>query len=282
MNRKHSHPIVVSALVLLAAMIACASPGPSAPPVSTMDPLAVELAVAGTAQAAAQQTQQANPIPPTETPTPTATITPTPKVSLAGTSLVIQEDQSTLFIDHKLGFQVVVPTGWLTTRINEDEYFKAFTLDVVVANQPINERLRHMQTNNVDYFRLDSIDIRPGHIVNGIISSITVVHQPPEIAKTLEECLSVEKEAVKYSAAVGHKILSSKYDQTANGTRILIIEESWMAASNTQDKVFRKIVFFNVSAGIVNLDFQTHSDIKDAVLPDFEQVINSLTMQNPQ
>jgi hypothetical protein len=271
--------LTLSAFVLLIVTLACvlsSQPTMQTPP--TMDPLAIESAVAGTAQAAATQTAQAIPISPTATIAPTATITATPKVSLAGTALVVQEDQSTLFIDYKLGFQLIIPTGWLTIRVNEEEFFKAFTLDVVVANPVISDRLRHMQNNNPDYFRLDAFDIRSGHIVKGMASSINVVHQPPEYAKTLEECLKLEKETVRASAAVGHKILSSKYQQTTNGTRVLVVEESWSAASDPEGKVFARRVFFELPSGITGLDLQTHMDFKDTVLPDFEQAVNSVTL----
>ncbi len=280
MDRSYSHH-TLSILVILIAMMACVLPGQTMQPAPVTNPVNLETAVAGTAQAAEQQTQAANPVPATATIAPTATITPTPKISLAGTSLVIQADQSTLFIDHKLGFQLVIPAGWLVTRINEDEYFKAFTLDVVTANLPISDRLRSMQNNNTDYFRLDAIDIRSGHIVNGVIADITAVHQPPEIATTLEECLKVVKQSVSTSMAVGHKLLSSEYQQTTNGTRVLVVEESWTAASDMEGKVFRKRVFFSLTSGITSLDFQTHMDFKDVVLPEFEQTVNSLALLNP-
>ena len=188
MNRSRVH-ITTGTLVLLAAMIACVLPGQVRQPAPITNSINIETAIAGTAQAAEQQTQQANPVPATETSAPTATITPTPKISFQGTSLVVREDQSTLFIDHKLGYQLIIPTGWLTVRINEEEYFKAFNLDIVLANPKISNYLTVIQASNADYFRLHAVDIRPEHIVDGTTSTINVVHQPPEIAKTLEECL---------------------------------------------------------------------------------------------
>jgi hypothetical protein len=58
--------------------------------------------------------------------------------------------------------------------------------------------------------------------------------------------------------AVGHKILSSNYHRTTKGTRVLVIEESWISVSDTEGKVFRRLVFFSLSLGVTDLDFQTH------------------------
>lgn len=279
MNQNYLHH-TLSTLVILMAIVACVLPGQAVQPAPGMDPLTIESAVAGTAEAAAQQTEQANPIPATATIAPTATITPTPKISLAGTALVVQQDQSTLFIDHKVGFQLVIPAGWLATRINEDEYWRAFALDVVVANPPISERLSHMQINNPDYFRLNAIDIRPGHIVNGMISDITVILQPAETATTLEEWVKVERRRINTKLMAGEKLISLEFQQTTNGTRVLVVEESWNYTAS-EGKVFLRRVFFGFPSGVVSVDFQTYLDFKEVVLPDFEQVVNSLTLLNP-
>lgn len=276
MNRNNLHP-VLSALVILLAMLACALPGqPVALPPDT-DPINIETAVAGTAQVAEQQTAQAIPVTPTETLPPTVGPTLTPKISLTGTSLLVREDQSTVFTDHKVGFQIVFPAGWLTVRLNEKEYFDAFTLDVVLNNAPINNRLATIQTNNTDYFRLDAIDIRPGHIFDGMITDIAVILQPESATTTLEQWAKHAKQDP--NPFEDHKFLSSKYGQTANGTRILITEESWKL--NERGKVFFRRVYFKMPLGVVTLDFETYLESKDVVLPDFEQIVNSLTLLNP-
>ncbi len=276
MNRNHlHHPLAM--FLILAAIVACVLPGQASAPAPGTDPLTIESAVAGTAQAAEQQTRQANPVPATATITPTDAPTRTPKISLTGTSLLVREDQSTVFIDYRAGFQIIIPAGWLATRVNEEEYFSAFALDVVLTNPPINDRLAKIQSNNTDYFRLDAIDIRPGHVVNGMISDITVILQPESASRTLEEWAKHERQ--RPSPFEGHKFLSSEFKQTANGIRILVTEESWNF--DQEGKVYARRVFFSMPTGTVTIDFQTYLDFKDVVLPDFEQVVNSVTLLNP-
>jgi hypothetical protein len=226
-------------------------------------------AIAGTAQASIQQTQQAytpTPIPPTSTPL----VSP-----ITGTSLILRDDQTTLFVDHKAGIQMVVPAGWLPVRINEDEYYKAFTLDVVTANQPITDRLTQIQSHNPDNFRLDAIDIRSDHIVDGIISVISVVFQEDD-NRTLEQLRQAERAQKK--PFTGFKFLSSKTVKLSNGTIVMMIEESWGGGSS---QVYYRRIFFNLPTGALALDFQSNFNFKDTVLPDFDQVVESLTLLNP-
>jgi hypothetical protein len=269
MNRNNLY-LRLSGFVILLAITACALPGQTAPTAPTVDPSILATHVAGTAQAAVQLTQQAS-IP---TPIPA---TSTPRISpITGTSLVKLEDQSTLFTDPKVGIQLTVPTGWMAIRVNEEEYYAAFALDTVLQSPAINDRLAKIQSNNTDYFRLEAIDIRPEHVVNGMISDMAVILQP-ENSKSLEEWASFERS--RKSPFEGYKFHSSQFQKTTDGTRILVVEESWKF--NTEGRVFLRRVFFNLPSGTITLDFQTYFDFKDTVLPDFEQFVNSLKLLNP-
>jgi hypothetical protein len=178
--------LILSGLVILVAITACVLPGQKIPTAPTIDPNILATHTAGTAQASAEQTKQAS------IPTPISP-TSTPKISpITGTSLVALADQSSLFIDTKAGVQVTISPGWLPVRINEDEYYKAFALDVVLASPAINDRLTRIQSNDSNYFRLDAIDIRPDHVVNGIISDISVIFEPGDF-RTLENGLRLKE-----------------------------------------------------------------------------------------
>lgn len=227
-------------------------------------------AIAGTAQASVQQTALA------ASPTPVPS-TSTPQVSpISGTSLVVREDQTALFIDHRAGIQLITPAGWLPVRVNEDEYYKAFTLEAVMANQAITDRLTQIQSNNTDVFRLDVIDMRPGYTVDDIMAVISVVFQEND-NRTLEAWLKAER--ARKSPFKGFKFISSKYQETADGTRVLVIEQSWDATHS--GTIYYRGVFFSLPSGTVVLDFFANFDFKDTVLPEFEQVVNSLTLLNP-
>ena len=243
-------------LVILLAMASC-NQSESTEHVTFSD--AELTSIASTAQASAQQTALAS------SPTPPPA-TSTPQISpISGTSLATREDQTALFVDHRAGIQLVIPAGWLPVRMNEDEYYKAFTLDAVMANQPITDRLTQIQSYNTDFFRLDAIDIRPGHIVDGIISDISVIFEEYD-TRTLEEWLKLEKRQKRPFKE--YKFLSSKYQETVNGMRVLVVEESW--AGIPAGTVYYRRVFFSLSTGTVVLDFQSNLDFKDTVLPDFE------------
>lgn len=255
-------------------LVSCSFSGRPTPSLAGSTPNPTEVSMVETAQALLRQTEQLQQR--TPTPIPTETPTPTPQVSLSGTTLVFQEDQTAEFIDLKAGIKLTIPSGWLAVRVNEEEYYKAFSSPVVLENPPIFDRLDQIQTHDVSFFRLDAIDTRPGHIVNGLISDISVIFQEGD-TRTLEEWRRVESR--QKSPYAGFKYISSTYQETADGTRILAIERSWDWTSG--GSVYYRGVFFSLPTGTVVLDLQTNMDFKDAVLPDFEQVVNSLRLLNP-
>lgn len=266
MNRNKLY-LLLCGFVMLITITACGRKTPTAP---AIDPSLLATNAAGTAQASVQLTEQASI--PTLIPA-----TSTPQISpISGTSLVVHENQSALFIDHRAGIQLTIPAGWLPIRVNEDEYYKAYTLDVVMANPQITDRLTQIQSHNTDFFRLDAIDTRPGHIVDGIISDISVIFEEYD-TRTLQEWLKAERG--RKSPFKGFKFISSEYQETANGTPVLMIEQSWDGVPS--GTLYFRSVFFSLPTGTIVLDFQSNLGFKDTVLPDFEQVVNSLTSINP-
>jgi hypothetical protein len=267
MSRNHLR-YALSGLLILLGMGACTLPGQAVSPIAPQNP-------AQPTPVYAAQATATKPATVTSTTIPTETLIPTPRISLYGTSLVIQEDQSAVFVDHKAGIQLVIPPGWMPIRVNEDEYYKAFALDIVLENPPISDRLTRIQDVDLDYHRLEAIDIRPGHIQDGIISDINVVFEDGDV-RTLEEWERAERN--RKSPWANYRFLSSGYQQTADGTRVLVIEQSWSAGEET---MYYRGVFFPLSTGTLILDFYSNIDFKDEVLPDLEQVVNSVTLLDP-
>jgi hypothetical protein len=245
-------------------------------PTPVVNPPAVETSLASTALALAKQTEAANPFTATPSPTATETPTPTPRVSVNGTTLAVNEDGSALFIDYKAGIQLDIPAGWLPLRVNEEEYYQAFTSDAASSNPAISERLTEIQDADLNNFRLDAIDVREGHTVNGVLSDMYVNFYPGD-ARSLEQV--AEAEGKKKSAFKNYLFLNRGYPKLADGTRVLIIDRTW-----TQDqtkKIFQRSVFFRLPTGVLVLNLYSNKDFKDTVLPDFEQVMNSVTSLNP-
>lgn len=247
-----------------------------AAPAPVVNPPAVETSLAATARALAKQTEAANPNTATPSPTATQTSTPTPSVSVNGTTLELKEDQSALFTDYKAGIQLIIPAGWMPLRVNEDEYYQAFTSELTLANPAISDRLTQIQDADLNTFRLDAIDIREGHSPNGTLSDINVIFYPND-TRTLEQW--AEAEGKKKSTFRNYLFLNRGYPKLADGTRVLIIDRTW-----TQDqtkKMFRRSVFFMLPTGTLVLELYSDKDFKDTVLPDFEQVVNSVARLSP-
>ncbi len=267
----------VTGSILFFAIMACAVPGlgqPAAPP--TFDLSTIPTMVVLTANALEAQTAIAAPPTPLETSTstlmPTESVTATPKISLSGTSLLLRDDQTTVFTDRQAGIELIIPAGWMPVRVNEQEYFDAFASNAA-ADLAIRDRLARIQTLDPAWFRLDAIDIQPGHVINEAPTFMSVIFQQND-SRSLEEVAKDEK--VKSFA--NFEVISSDYQQAANGMKTLVVEQRWDVTTGV---TYYKGVFFKIPAGLIVLDFYSPLDFKDTVLPDFEKVINSLTLLNP-
>lgn len=257
----------LSSFILFVALVACQRATQATQPLFSDAQLT---SIANTAQAGSLQTQAAY------TPTPIP-LTSTPKVSaISGSSLAVQGDQTTLFVDHKAGVQLILPANWLTVRVNEDEYYKAYALEPVVNNKDIIDRLTQFQSANPDNFRLAAIDVQADHTADGVAPDITVIFQKND-NRTLEAWLQAERNVKK--PIQGYKFLNSIYQKTANFKRVLVIEESWNIGKD--GTAYYRGVFFNTPTGAVVLDFQLNKKFKDELLPVFMQVVDSVTLLNP-
>lgn len=245
-------------------------------PAPVVNPPAVETSLASTARAFAKQTETANPFTASPSPTVTVTLTSTPKISLNGMSLATSQGQSTVFTDHKLGYRITIPPGWMPVRINEEEYYKAFTQDAILNQSVLANFLTNMQKQDANYFRVSLIDIQPEHIDSGILSVITVILQPDD-GGTLQDW--AKSKSARASTMEGYKLISTRFVETDSGTRVLAREESW--PSSTAGNRYGRSIFFDLPSGILSVDLDTSMESKDITLPDLEKIVNSLTLLNP-
>jgi hypothetical protein len=260
--------------VILMAVLACALSPQAVQPTSGIDPNAVETAIVGTLQASGQQTEQVDSMSPTPA---LPTVTSTPRVSLYGTSLWTREDQSSVFVDHKAGIQLVIPAGWLPVRVNEEEYYKAFTSEAVLQNPIFHDHLTRIQDVKLDVVRLDAIDIRPGHAYGDILSNFNVIFEAGD-TRSLEDWERAERRnKLPYSHS---KFISSSYPQVGNGTQVLLIERSWDASGN-KGTIYYRGIFFSLPTGTIVLDLYTNFDYRDVALPDFDVIVNGLMPIQP-
>lgn len=273
MNRSCVY-ITTSTVVLLTAMIACVLPGQTMQPAPVANPINIETAVAGTAQAAEQQTQQANAVSATETFAPTDAPTPTPKVSSSGAALVNLADGSVQFLDYAAGVQMVLPAGFIVFRVGEPEYYAAWERPEM-QNPEFRDIFSAMQNLDPKNLRAVALDARPEHMPNGILTGISVIFLPGDTT-TLEEWEKDRKSRRNPSA--DYKFISSSYSQTTSGIRDLVVELSYR---NQKGTIYERPVYFSLPSGTLHIDLETDLSYKDAALLEFDRVLSSLTLLHP-
>jgi hypothetical protein len=268
----------LAALLLLIATLACVLPGQAIQPGPITNPDGVQTAIAGTAQAAQTQTQQAL-ITSTPTSSPTATCTPTPRVSNVGTYLENLEDGSTRFTDSVAGVQMVFPAQWLAVRVGEQEFYDAWGKPEM-QHPRFLDVFRSIQNLDPKIFRLTAFDIRPDRLLYNDITRVSVVFEQGN-TKTLKE---LKKDEINnHPPYKGYKVLSSQTFTTAQGLEALNIEiraKSSNGASVT-GWAYRRRVMFSVPGGSMALDLIIVMDKKDLTMPDFDQVLNSIVLITP-
>ncbi|RPJ25995.1 MAG: hypothetical protein EHM33_13125 [Chloroflexi bacterium] len=279
MNR-HYLPLALSASVILIAIVACVLPGQTVQPAPVTNPVSIESAVAGTAQAAAQQTQQANPVPATATFLPTEAPMLPEVISSYGTSLVKRGDGSTQFRDYRAGVQIIFPPNWLPMRPGEPEYYEAW--EKGSQNQWILEEIASIQNLDLNVFRVNSYDMHPEHTLYDILPKINVVFQQGDL-RTLEQVEDDEKRMIENSVQAGHEVLSSDYRGTSGGLQTLVFEnQSQSKSSDNIDFMFyNKGTYFRVPTGMVFIDLFLSSEMKDALQEEYDQIFESITLFNP-
>ena len=167
---------------LLIATLACIAPGLAAPtvappaaPTPTADTRLPTL-VAEKVLAAMTETAQAlpptptftsTPEPPTSTPTPTATRT-------VQSLLVLQADSSTLFMDERAGYGIVIPAGWLMGRVGQPEFLDALT--AAEALHPlVHGAFLNAQNESPDFLRLFAVDTQDDVVAGEPVTTIKLI-----------------------------------------------------------------------------------------------------------
>lgn len=254
-------------LGLLVTLVAgCGRPVQAIP---TIDSSARETALVGTALAFGTATPS---------PTPTETPVPTAVVSSQGTSLVIGEDQTTLFTDHKAGIQLTFPAGWLALRAGEPEFYGAWENEATKSPVFLNV-FAAMQDADPAQFRVSAIDIRE-QVTYENFSKMEVVFAPDD-KRALNEVRVVQ--AKQFSILKDYKLLSSSLTKTPDGLDTAIIEFQWESISpeNVTIMGYHKEMIIKVPTGTVSIQLFTGLDQKDILLPVFDQVFGSLVFLTP-
>jgi hypothetical protein len=292
MKLKNLLPISSITLLMLA-IFACVIPGQAVPPISTLGPGGVETAIASTAQAAAQQTEQAHPsqteptellaqpsLPPEETLPATELPTqfsPSPEViSSYETSLVKLADGSTQFRDYRAGVQIIFPSGWLLMRQGEPEFYEAWE-KLGSQSKWFLEEIGSIQSLDLNLFRVSAYDTHVEHTYRDTFPKINVVFLKGD-TRTLNEVDANEKMLIERSVQAGHKHLSSDY-QVLAGLDVLLFQSQWDSVSFPTTHY--KGTFFRVPSGLMVIDFYIASEQQQTMDIEWTQIVESITLFTP-
>lgn len=281
MSRRRPPPAV---LLLASVMLACAVPGLSAAPTSVPADAADRLGtmVAATVSAARQETRTAQPGP-TSTPTPTAAFTAEAESSAAaggpaqGTSLSLQDDGTTLFLDDPAGYQVNVPPGWLPLRVTGPEYYDAFSLPIA-AEPAVQRALMEMRPLDPQSNRLVILDLQEGHLHQGVVTRAALLWDPDgSLALEDEQGLLALAEALS-TATPGLAVTGARVSTTSAGIRTGTILSEVPDSNDTGEPVvlFQERVYVNLEAGLLVISLSTESEFKDEAVSRFDSMIESL------
>jgi hypothetical protein len=288
MSAGRSRFLIVTFTSLLA-MLACVLPAvpvlQPAPTVQVLDGAALATIVSGTAAALSAQTAQAMPTPvPTATvELPAPTIQPTAFVSTAGSSLSKRPDGSTVFVDQRGGYQLVVPSGWLAVRINEQEFFDALTF--LENNEPgIQRSLNSMRGQDPSRFRLYALDTQSGHVIGGFVTNMNFLWDALA-ALSLETDADLQAEAESLRTVIpGLELLTVEVQITPSGLQYGLLSTRWPAqtVAGASVMVFQKQAYVKFALGRLVITLSTIEELKDAVLPAFDAMIREIGLAAPQ
>jgi hypothetical protein len=265
--------IYITGLVLFIAILACVSQ----PAVPAFDPNSIPTIVVLTANAAMAQTAAA--APPTPTPVPTESATATPRISLSGTSLLLRDDQTALFTDHRTGIELIVPTGWLAVRVNEPEYYDAWGLPEL-SDPAFQHALTNIQKVNPDEVRLTILDTQGEHLLGGFVTNIGLFwYENNDFSLENDRDLLASADSLSETMP-GLKVLSSKLSANSSGIPIGIntFKRTIKTAEGENKVILFKQVFVKAHTGVLTITLTTPQDLKEIVFPTFDAMIEAMTL----
>ncbi len=276
-----------TALILSTTILACVVPGlPAASPFgedaspSPTPDIRLDIMIARTVSAALDLTALAVP---TVTPTlsPAAqTVTPTPQPFASVSTLIKQDNGSTLFVDESAGYEITVPAGWLAVRINEKEYYDAWTLPEN-ADIHIQTSLLSIKEQEPATFRLLVLDTQEGHIKNEIVTNINFIWDPQTVL-SFDTDVDLRAFADELpSITDGLTVSSMEIIVPPSGAPYGVITSKvgGFNASGAQVSLYQKMVLFNLKTGVLVITFATENGFAETTLPVFDAMLGTIVVE---
>lgn len=273
-------------LIFLTTVMACVVPGlptASAPVFApTVDTGRSGTMVAETVSAAITQTEQAYPTPtlvPTSTVTHTVSATPTSATITSGSALTTQADGSTVFVDDLAGYEVTIPDGWLTVRVDGQEYSDALTL-AETADLNIQETLLGIKTRDPNTFRLLAVDTQDGHIQNEFVTDIHFILDDQLSFDSIEDLQSIAEELPNAPTAFRFEVTTIQTVIAPGGIQFGLIEakSSFISTSGDEIGIYQKQVFFKAKTGTQSIVFTTVDGLKEITLSAFDAMLETIKL----
>lgn len=277
---------LAAALFLMMTLPGCVVPGLSTAsnPAPLPDGVRLETMVAETVSAALAQTEQAapSPLPPVGTAETAQPAVSSENPANSTSSLAAQSDGTILFVDEQAGYQLNVPPGWLPVRINEQEYYDAFSLPAA-SEQAVQDALIEIKELDPAEFRLFVYDLQDGHMENGVITHVNLIWDSQEAISLDDETDLREIIDGLLNSTPELNVMSYSISSTANEIPIgMILSELPGKTFDGIDVVFfQKQVYLKLPAGTLTLTFTTENNFKDATLSFFDSMVDSLKI-NPE
>lgn len=270
-------------LTLIITTLACVLPGTSTGSTTQPTPdTRLEKMVAETVSAALEMTANAvpeataTPLPPTEIP---ASPTPTVSSDIPGSTLTIDPDGTTLFVDENAGYQIRFPIGWLAVRINEPEYYDAWTLPEA-SDSHIQTALQSIRNLDPAVFRVTALDTQEGHIINEIVSNVNLVwEQGAQFSFESDADLQAIADALP-GLVTEPVVISTEVIVPPNGAPFGLIKTEVDGVNSLSAPVtlYQQFAYFNLNVGTLTIAFTTESGFIETTEPEFVSMLNSLSI----
>jgi hypothetical protein len=265
---------VIGSLLVLSCAI---TPSLSPRPVSTSNPEWFSTIVAGTAAALREQTAQANLAHITPTETPYVYSTPTRPAS--GSILAEQPDGTTYFIDAEVGLEMIIPGGWMSMRLGQEEFYRAWSSE---ASQRFGftDMLTNISAQDPNKVRLIILDIQDGHLQNQAKTNILL---QTGHAYTMEAGIRIQLEHHRATFS-SVEVIARSSGELSPGIPAVWLETAYNGtnfSTGQEIRVYEKLIFFMANGQVSSIKLETPIEIRSIVGSQFEQMVAGLVFFTP-
>jgi hypothetical protein len=255
---------------MLIAMLACALPGRGSPQEPAPVSGSIETAIAGTAQAASQQTAEAS------------LVTATP-AGMTGTTIDQLADGTTKYTDYDAGFEITFPAGWLTVRANSEE-FNASLVGEATANSMLHDQMAADLTSyEADHDRLYSYILHPD-IKKNVLFGFSKTKWDQNDSTVLDNANmgKLVRDLEAQTTLPGFRVDTAQIHDEGS-TRVIEVGGRWNFNDGTSEPVpFYSVFFFfkPIWTSTVRVSITFVQDYQDEFKADVKSIMDSIKLSD--